>query len=348
MLQLDDVTPPGPEVHDFGAVAEEPAERVGRLAREAVGRPEVRPVVAAMLAARRLYALAFESARAAVPGDCADADAVAEVFSASTAAAAERPFEPADLLRDLTDSVVPWLGAEVERRTAAVAGERRRLLEEYEEERRASPVPTGAGALELRRDRPLVLFGTAAAVYTACDLMASAAVASSCCVLRLAGYDDRRPGATPDGSDCLQLPRRSWLGAAKSRDAWLRAAGRLVLPRLTGLPDLFVCDDAPAAVVGGSGTWRAPAAVANDALRHLAEWASEAGCALVLGVPGESPDAASSAALARHADVACVVVVDAGADDDGVRLRLEPGGAEWTAPAAVYDSHRPRLIVGGS
>jgi len=316
--------------------------------RAAEKHPRIKTAVAAMIGIRRMYAVAYAELLAqveaadpklALPAGFADFCVQYAAYQAS------KPFDEHELMRGVTETVLPWVGAVVDRhvneeRSAAMADQAAR-----NEARRVEPIPLGfrhCVGQELTaqpRDKTLVLVGWKNAVLWLLDQVGSKVPGV---LVRLNSGQDGEISATT-----VCVPPQRWAKCATSDRTLDGMVDREIAPVVGGPVDLVVCDDLAAAITTAF-LGRPAAADAGDAHRRLRKWCDVMGAGFVAGLPTLAPGAPDVSGpefeqLRTFTHLRPVVVVPAPAEG---YYRVTVGGVgTFDVPRADLDDRARSLLT---
>lgn len=341
-----------PAILDRYAVTEEQRAFItaGAWSRVVVQRAAVKGAVAAMIAARQLYALAYaELQKALAEVRPAPHPLTEDLVVQSAMHEAAKPFDQNALIQSFPAAVLPWLADVADAANAADANAALAEMDQLDAERRATPLDVGfrvdpqQAEPHLPRDRSLLLVGWRPAVKFVIDRVVNHVLARKhagflATVVRLQKENVRR------GEEELRLVRLGqdrWAGCCNTAGGLPRVVAEYIVPQMTHPADLVVCDDLLAAHTS-SFAGRPPGAVAGDAHKRLRDWAKRDGAAVVAGVPlaqapTEVPDLTGPEweQAKTFATVRPVLVADLG---EHYRVSVGNSAHHWDVGKAILDA----------
>ena len=335
----------------------------GAWANKLVKKAPVKAAVAAMIAARQLYAVAYHEVLEQVAAESPPPDPMtADALVMSAMHAASEAFDINTLIGSMVGSVMPWIGDVADRKNAEDAAVAQKEMEDNDKLRRSVPLEIGFRydpELEeavLPRDRSLVLAGWRPAVVFAIDQIVNAVLASRrdgflSTVVRLQQDQPRRGD---ENVYLIRLGRQKWEGCCNTSTALPKIGAEFIAPQMTHPADLVVCDDLPRCVTNGF-RGRPSGAVAGDAHKRLKDWAKRDGAGVVAGVPFDvrgdvdvfTPEWEQ---VRTFATVRPVRVIEQADNLDPGKYRVVVGRAAhyWDVDKAVLDDYRGSgLIIPG-
>lgn len=320
----------------------------------------VKGTVAAMIAARQLYVVAYLELQELLGKLEPKPDPMTEDMLVQSAMhEAAKPFDVNALIGAFVSSVMPWLGDVADRKNTEDAAVALKEMEELDKQRRAQPLEVGFRVdpeMEeplLPRDRSLLLTGWRPAVVYVIDQIVNSVLASRrdgflTTVVRLQKDQPRRGD---ENVYLIRLGQDRWTGCCNTSTALPRIAAEFIAPQMTHPADLIVCDDLLRAVTN-SFRGRAAGAVAGDAHKRIKDWAKRDGAGVVAGIPFDEkgePDIgmpeweqARTFALVRPVRV----LEEAENLDPGkYRILVGRGVHYWEVDKAVLDDYRGSGLI---
>lgn len=316
-----------------------------RAARRLLQDDDAVEVFHAMIAMRRIYAVAYRELAGMVDAAALDPMTLDVLVGAAMHEAAQ-PFDERELMQKVVNAVMPWLARTVDKHLDADRDAARAEAREREEERRSRAIPLGFDydlvpaelrgldppPGELGRDRGLVLVGWGPALGWLADRITAAAAAAGLNTLRLA-----RAARPEDASARLvRFALNDWEGCCNSKRALGEARVKWDRAATIGRTDLIVCDDLTKAYTK-SYTGRPLGAVAGDAHRRFDQLCKVEGAAFVGLIPLSDPELRDTTGpefeqlrtFAHLRQVACDVV------DDGAAYLVRVGRLQERVDAAT-------------
>jgi hypothetical protein len=325
----------------------------------AANNPDVLAAITAMLTARQLYVFAAEELTHALSSvtEIAGAAQTAhplchELALQAIADEAYEPFEPAALLKGLSENVLSWLEKRIEKNEAARVREHNAELEARRKAYREHRVPIGItldhghdGRIE--RSLGVILVGYRPAIdYLLTHVVTTALAADDADhpnrVLSVVRFSDKM---TPEGNSArlVRVPRQIWENSLASPSGFERTITEHVLPHMTASLDLLVVDNLTVLRhVGILGQHPSVCDTVNlhGSYKRLRKWTRDAVLVVGVPVPDEAPPDLSTQRwedLREHAMLRAVTVVRPGADTTlaADRCRIEVSHADYVVDFAV-------------
>lgn len=347
------------EVIDRDATPEQRASiECGKAAIAIFKEGDARRTIGAMIAIRRMYAVAYRELedcvtafREKVGEDNAPAvltDFLVQLAMSQSAAS----FDEHTLMQGIAETLLPWLADVVDRHTAEDAKEQREEMEKVREARRNSDIPLPfrynlfREEMSVPRAKTMVLVGWRPAVLYLLDRIAAHASKSFMTV-----FLTQRPPKPEDSHALLaHLGGKSWSGAANSDLTLGRFMGDFVADKLSQPTDLLLIEDLGHAYTKGF-VGRDAGAAAGDAQRKLRKWCDRAEAALVGGILYDDEDFdPRSPALEQIRTFTDMVPIHATMENGEYRIvlgDLERPADIVTAPAEAFDYHGSLLMPSG-
>ena len=330
----------------------------GAWSRVLMQKPPYKATLAAMIAARQLYAVAYAELQKLVAAEKPQPhDMTEDLLVQSAMHEAAKPFDQNAVISGFVGSVMPWLADVADAANAADAAQAMGDMEALDRERRETPLDVGFRAdpqqaePHLSRGRSLVLAGWRPAVLYVLDQIVARVLAAKhngflATVVRL---QREQPRKGEEELRYLRLGRKRWEGCCNSNNGLVRVAAEYLAPQMSHPADLVVCDDLPAAVTNAYAG-KPAGAIAGDAHKRLRDWANRDGAAVAAGVPlpeRDTPDVSAPEweQLRTFATLRPVVVEER---DDAYRLRVGNSAHHWDVPRATLDDYAGSgLIIPG-
>lgn len=354
--------PTMPSVLPDGRTEEQRAvEDAGRFAMQLLKEEDIFGATHAMICMRQGYIVAYREYQELVARKRQLAEekgealpVMAEDFLVQYAMwQATKPFNEHQFMDLLLKTAMPWLGEVIDRHSGEDERQTQEDHDAAEQARRSTPVPIGFKStvtLEepvLDRARSLVLVGWERAVLWLMDMvcghvlgeagvLADGTLGEPFTVVR---FMRAAPRVGDQHRHLIRVGGKAWAGCTDSDKRLALCMGEYVADRLSGQPDLVVCDHLPAAHTGGFAG-RPEAAAAGDAHRRFRKWCDKAGAAFLGGVcldGRDEPDTTEPAfeQLRTFTDLRVVSVRDEG---DKYLVSVGRGAAVFEADKTEVDA----------
>lgn len=258
-------------------------------------------VYTAMVTFRRCYRVAYGELQDLLAKEENVEGMTEDLLVGAVLCSDQEEFSEHELVQGLTRTVLPWMGAVIDRHTGEDVQIYLEDQKTAEEERRNQPIPLGFdpdGPLHqtahgedsdgafLDRSRPLVLVGWGPALRWLMERLVTALEAvGQLTMLRL--HD--QPPPAPASRNLGRISHARWRGCTNTQTTFAKFAVEAVNPLISAPLDLLVCDNLGDAYTAGYVGRPAPAN-AGDANKRLAKWCKDNGAALIGLVPIDDID----------------------------------------------------------
>lgn len=265
----------------------------GAWARKLMGKPKYKAAVAALIAARQLYVVAYHELQDALAAETPPPhEMTQDMLVQSAMHEAAKPFDLNNTIGGFMGSVLPWLGDVADAKNKAEAAAVLKEQQELDDLRRSTPLDIGFRydpELEepsLPRDRSLVLVGWRPAVEFVIDQIVNAVLVSrrEAMLSTVVRFQREQPRRGEENVYLIRLGVERWRGFCNTANGVIKVTSEYVAPQMSHPADLIVCDDLGAALTTGF-KGRPIGAVAGDAHKRLRDVAKREGAGVVAGVP---------------------------------------------------------------
>ena len=222
--------------------------------------------------------------------EAADADAawqlVEEFIIGASAHAAAQPFTEEILFSGIKQSVVPWLEEVTKQHNIWAREDTARAMEEGEKARRERNIPLGLYwdnefGKDLPRDRSLVLYGWAPALYWLADNVAKQVLEAKTgqlfTIIRLMANIQKHEVE----SRLLRVAAKFWTDCCQTGSSWPKFFENNLMMHLGDPPDLLIVDNLERAAMTTALVGSTAARKGGNAHKQFRRWCDKTGCAFL-------------------------------------------------------------------